>query len=333
MQYAGSPMDVTLDTIENEYARLASARRAFFVPGCDAISVFATSEIVRGQDVLVRYGDGNPAAALSEGSCKNIAVIDEPTAAAFLSASERCSRAGRLFWILDSLGGLRLRVPDLCALAEAAKSAHAMLVVDNSLATSFGCTPLFLGAHIALERIDLPESSEPVVAVGIARPERKRHVFDEMAAEAQGLFDGCASAPLSPKVLEGLADALQVLPNVAQARFDHARAIAEYAAANEMIAGVIYPGLKSHPDRDVAARTLMHGAGPALELELPNAIDAPVFLSNLDTRSVSVGSPCSARTRIYLPEQNEAHRLRIIAGTDDPLAVIDALDCALRALS
>lgn len=327
-------MDVAIHDIENAYARLADARRAFFVPGRDPLSVFAGLGLLQNEDVLVHCCDGGDVDALSACACQDVVAVDELAAAAFLAASENRPREGRLFWLLSSLGGIRVRVPDLRDIAEAARSVRAILVVDNSLATSFGCNPLFLGAHLCLERIDISESDEPLVAIGIARSDHKRRVFDGRAAEAFDLLEPCASGPLSSERLNGLSIAFESLPGIAQMRFDHARAIAEYAAANEMIAKTHYPGLKAHADHDVAARVLTHGAGPALEIELPEAIDAPSFLSRMDRRCVLEESSCSTtRTRINMPDLSDRHRLRIVAGTDDPLAVVDAIDRVLRSFS
>lgn len=327
-------MDVAIHDIENTYARLADARRAFFVPGRDPLSVFAGLVMFQSEDVLVHCSDGGDVDVLSACACQDVVAVDEPTAAAFLAASENQPRKGCLFWLLSSLCGACVRVPDLRAIADAAQRARAMLVVDNSLATSFGCNPLFLGAHLCLECIDISESDEPLVAVGIARPERKRRVFDELAAEAFDLLDACTSGSLSPERLNGLSVAFEVLPGIAQKRFDHARAIAEYAAANEMIAETHYPGLKAHADHDVAARVLTHGAGPTLEIELPESIDAPSFLSRMDAHYVSGEPLCSTtRTRIYTLDPPDRQRLRIVAGADDPLAVVDTIDHALRSFS
>ncbi len=326
-------MDTSLHDIENAYARLADARRAFFVPGCDPLSVFAGLNVLSSQDVIVHCGDGGDASALSACACRGVSHLAEPAATGFLAASENQPREGRLFWLLDSIGGPRLRVPDLRAIADAAQSAHAILVVDNSLATSFGCMPLSLGAHVSLERIDLGDSGEPLFAVGIARSERKRRVFDELAAEAYALLEGRMSVSVSTEMPVVLNVALQNLPSASQLRFDHARAIAEYFAANAMVADVYYPGLKVHLDRDIAARTLVHGAGPALEIELPDGIDGPAFLSGLDEQRVSIGSSYSSRTRVFMPDPGDGRRLRIVAGTDDPLAAIDVFDSALRTLS
>ena len=114
-----------------------------------------------------------------------------------------------------------------------------------------------------------------------------------------------------------------------QMRFDRARAIAEYLAANEHVSDVRYPGLMTHPDHMVATGTLMHGFGPALEFDLPVRLAASAFLDNLPLRYTNASHDGSA-TYLLARGGVGAHRVRLYAGIDNPFEAIDAIDKALR---
>ena len=71
-----------------------------------------------------------------------------------------------------SIDAATLRVADIRALAAAAQTVGAILVIDNTLPTPFGCRPLTQGAHIVVESLEgmAPGMlASPLVAVSVAR--------------------------------------------------------------------------------------------------------------------------------------------------------------------
>lgn len=226
-----------------------------------------------------------------------------------------------------------LRVPDLRALGRAAREAHALLVVDNTVASAFGCDSLRLGSALSLEALDrvcAGDAPRKLVAVSVARSQLKRHRVDAAAECAHTLLEGCGLAKFEltadeAGVLERGLDSLDVRM---QAHFDRARALAEYLAANEMVCNVRYPGLSSHPDHAVATGILEHGFGPAVEFDLIER-SAGDFFDALpgEFRTSPAGG---ATTRLSATRGKQGSTIRLFAGTDNPLVVASALDNALR---
>ncbi len=324
-------MSDALKNVETEYARHAQARRAFFVPAQTVLAALASLGIVRAGDALTVFGED---AAAIEGALPQLADIHiaaEPTADTFRALSGDVSAGTRLFWFVPTLGGNGLRVADLRALGAAARDAGALLLVDNSVPGPYGCQPLGAGAHVAFERIATGEPAESIFAVSVARSALKRNRIDASAEAAWELLEGASSADFSPRAVELLEGALDEVEKTSQSRFDHARAMAEYFAANEMVADTCYPGLKGHPDRAVAANVLMHGAGPVLEVELTEGASAAEFLDGLPDGYRSRGD-APLRMTACEPVSGNPRRLRIFAGADDPLRAIDAFDAVLRGL-
>lgn len=329
-------MDV--QQLEESWAARAGAREARLVAASHVPAALSLLGIVRPSDRLVAFAD-DFADAFARGfdGC-DVALVGEPAAATFAAASEGFATAfdaevPHLWWFVNSIGGFGLRVPDLRALGRAAREAHALLVVDNTVASAFGCDSLRLGAALSLEALDrvcAGEAPRKLVAVSVARSQLKRHRVDAAAECTHALLEGCGLAKLDLTADEAdvLERGLDSLDARMQAHFDRARALAEYLAANEMVRNVRYPGLGLHPDHAVATGILEHGFGPAVEFDLIERSAGELF----DTlpgefRTSPAGG---ATTRLSAPRGKQGGTIRLFAGTDDPLTVAGALDNALR---
>ena len=324
--------------LEDAWALRASAREARLVAASHVPAALSLLGIVRPGDRLVAFADDFTEAFASGFDACDVAMVGEPSAAAFAAASEGFdasfdAEGPHLWWFVNSIGGFGLRVPDLRALGRAARETHALLVVDNTVADVFGCDPLRLGAALSLEALDRAcagGAPRKLVAVSVARSQLKRHRVDAAAECAHALLDGCGLAALDlfSDEAEVLENGLDTLDARMQAHFDRARALAEYLAANEMVSNVRYPGLASHPDHAVATGILEHGFGPAVEFDLMDCT-AGEFFSILpdEFRTSPAGGPT---TRLSAPRGKQGNTIRLFAGTDNPLVVASTLDNALR---
>lgn len=329
-------MDV--QQLEESWAARAGAREARLVSASHVPAALSLLGIVRPGDRLVAFADDFADAFARGFDVCDVVLVGEPSVAAFAAASEGFATAfdaevPHLWWFVNSIGGFGLRVPDLRALGRAAREAHALLVVDNTVASAFGCDSLRLGAALSLEALDrvcAGEAPRKLVAVSVARSQLKRHRVDAAAECTHALLEGCdlAKLDLTADEADVLERGLDSLDSRMQAHFDRARALAEYLAANEMVRNVRYPGLGSHPDHAVATGILEHGFGPAVEFDLIERSAGELF----DTlpgefRTSPAGG---ATTRLSAPRGKQGGTIRLFAGTDDPLTVAGALDNALR---
>ena len=324
--------------LEEAWALRAGAREARLVAAPHVPAALSQLGIVRPGDCLVAFADDfADAFACGFDGC-DVVLVGEPSFAAFAAASDGFAgsfdaEGPRLWWFVNSIGGFGLRVPDLRALGRAARETHALLVVDNTVASVFGCDPLRLGAALsfeALDRVCAGDAPRKFVAASVARSQLKRHRVDDAAECTHALLVGCGfpALNLSADESEVLERGLSSLDARMQAHFDRARALAEYLAANEMVRNVRYPGLTSHSDHAVATGILEHGFGPAVEFDLIGC-NAGEFFSMLpdEFRTSSAGG---AITRLSASHGKQGSTVRLFAGTDDPLTVAAALDNALR---
>lgn len=316
----------------------AGAREARLLAASHVPAALSLLGVVRPGDRLVAFAD-DFADAFARGfdGC-DVALVGSPSAEAFAAASKGFdasfdAESPHLWWFFNSIGGFGLRVPDLRALGRAARVAHALLVVDNTVAGVFGCDPLRLGAVLSLEALDrvcAGKAPRKLVAASVARSQLKRHRVDAAAKCAHALPEGRGLAKFEltadeAGVLERGLDSLDVRM---QAHFDRARALSEYLAANEMVRNVRYPGLSSHPDHAVATGILEHGFGPAVEFDLIERSAGDLFDALPgEFRTSPAGG---VTTRLSAPRGEQGSTIRLFAGTDDPLIVAATLDNALR---
>ena len=324
--------------LEDAWALRASAREARLVAARHVPAALSLLGIVRPGDRLVAFADDFTEAFASGFDACDVAMVDEPSAAVFSAASEGFdasfdAEGPHLWWFANTIGGFGLRVPDLRALGRAAREARALLVVDNTVASVFGCDPLRLGAVLSLEALDRAcagKAPRKLVAASVARSQLKRHRVDAAAECAHALLEGCglAELDLSSDEAKVLELGLDTLDTRMQAHFDRARALAEYLAANETVRNVHYPGLTSHPDHVAATGILEHGFGPAVEFDLIER-SAGELIDALpgEFRTSPAGG---ATMRLSAPRGKQGSTIRLFAGTDDPLVVASTLDNALR---
>ena len=376
------------------YAQAAGARATWLVRARNAFEVIAKTGMVGAHDRLVVYGDTVLDRCLDVHPWQNVSVVEELTCDAFVQAgfmphAEEAERvrlvpegspasyahpagmaADRLFWLVPSVGGPQLRTADLRAFSRAAQEAGALLIVDNTLMTVYGCHPLMLGAHICIENLDAMVDApleEPVVAVSVARSlarRGRRHLADPRAEDAHRLLSFGFGSPdaVEPQSaptgedLTAIDAALDSLAARMQPRFDGANAIASYLSCHAAVGCVRYPALATHPDHLLAPTVLEHGFGPAVSFCLRGApaesmraqatrfaalfeeargASAESFAAASTGESVVSDAPASAfgktrRTRIVLTADSKTCCLRLYMGAEHPLSIVDSLDQALR---
>lgn len=329
---------MNVQQLEGAWALRTGAREARLLAAPHVPAALSQLGIVRPGDRLVAFADDFADAFVHGFDCCDVALVGSPSVEAFAAASEGFdasfdAEGPHLWWFVNSIGGFGLRVPDLRALGRAAREAHALLVVDNTVASAFGCDPLRLGAVLSLEALDrvcAGRAPRKLVAASVARSQLKRHRVDAAAECAHALLESCGLAKLNLPSDEAAVLERGLFSHNArmQTHFDRARALAEYLAANEMVRNVCYPGLNSHPDHAVATGILEHGFGPVVEFDLIERSAGELFDALPGEFRTSLAG--GATTRLSAPRGKQGSTIRLFAGTDNPLVVASTLDNALR---
>jgi cystathionine beta-lyase/cystathionine gamma-synthase len=205
-----------------------------------------------------------------------------------------------------------LRLTDLTAMAEVAHGAGALLVVDNTFATPYLQRPLELGADLVLHSLTKYLGGHSDV-VGGALCGNDDTLREELAFFQNAV--GGTSGPLDAfLVLRGT----KTLALRMERHCENALAIARHLEQHEQVAAVIYPGLASHAQHELATRQ-MHGFGGMVSFELRGGLEAAnEFASStrIFTLAESLGGveslieiPASMTHASIPPEQRQASGL------------------------
>lgn len=363
-------MCVTQAEVAARFAASQGARATWFVPARNTCDLIAKLCLIGLHDRLVVCANDFASSFRAQFPFGNLSFAAEPTPMAMLAASvadpsAEVARlvpegspasyahpaginADRLFWFVASEGGLGLRVAHIRALAEAAATVGAILIVDNTIPSLYGCNPISLGAHVSLEALDRVAAGKlahKVVSVSVARSVNgrgRRRLVSPKSEEVYRLLAFSLGDPerpsdafsLAASDLAAIEEGVASLPERMQSHIDHAHAIAAYLACHERVGHVFYPGLPAHPDHALAPNVLLHGTGPAIDFAL-RGDDAETM--ETQHRAFLAACPCAHRdalaggslTRMGLVADQGLCYIRLFAGLDDPLAVVDALDATL----
>ena len=254
----GNPTRTALETC---LAALESARWALaFASGMaatDAIAhlLRAGDHVVMGDDV---YGGTHRLfARVFDRAGVAVTAVDMRRPAAVRRALRRRTR---LVWMESPTNPL-LKVVDIAAVADIARSADAISVVDNTFASPYLQQPLLLGADLVLHSTTkyIGGHSDVVggAIAGNSDELRSRLAFVQNAAGGvPGAFDAWL-------VLRGA----KTLAIRMERHAVNGGAIAEWLAEHPKVTQVNYPGLPSHPGHELARRQ-MRAFGGMLSFEL-----------------------------------------------------------------
>ena len=173
----------------------------------------------------------------------------------------------RLIWAETPTNPM-LKVVDLAKLGAFAKQRGIMLVVDNTFCSPIVQRPLEYGATIVMHSATKYLNGHSDMVGGVAVVGDDAEVAEKLAflqnaiGAVQGPFDSFLA-------LRGL----KTLHLRMKAHCANALELAEWLQTHPAVERVIYPGLKSHPQRELASRQ-MNGFGGIVSVYVKGGLDA-----------------------------------------------------------
>jgi cystathionine gamma-lyase/cystathionine beta-lyase/cystathionine gamma-lyase/homocysteine desulfhydrase len=230
-----------------------------------------------------------------------------------------------------------MRITDIAAVSALAKRRGALLVVDNTFASPCLQRPIDLGADLVVHSTTkyLNGHSDSVGGVVVAAGDED--------VEWLKFIQNAAGAILSPfdswLVLRGTKT---LTLRMAQ-HSSNGQALAEHLSRHPRVKRVLYPGLPSHPQYELAKRQMPNGFGGMLSFEVGSFEDARTVVNRcrLMALAESLGGVetliCHPATMTHAsvpPERRAAiglgdNLIRISAGIEDPEDLIEDIDQAL----
>ncbi|HSJ29081.1 MAG TPA: O-acetylhomoserine aminocarboxypropyltransferase [Acidimicrobiia bacterium] len=273
--------------------------------------------------------------------------------------------------IAETIGNPVMNVLDLPAVAAVAHSAGVPLLIDNTFASPYLCRPIEWGADLVYHSATKFIGGHGVVIGGVlvdggtfdweasgrfptlTEPYAGYHGIDFVDEFGTGAFAARArgeglrdfGACMSPDTAFHLIQGCETLPVRMERHVANATRIAEYLEGHEMVRWVAYPGLRSHPDHDLAKRLLPLGAGAILSFGIEGgraagarfieSVEVFSHLANVgDLRSLVI-HPASTTHQQMSEDQLAAAGIgddlvRVSVGLEDPADLIADLERALR---
>ncbi|RJO71904.1 MAG: cystathionine gamma-synthase [Myxococcales bacterium] len=173
----------------------------------------------------------------------------------------------RLVWLETPTNPL-LRLADIAAIGEIAAAAGAWLIVDNTFATPYLQRPLELGAHAVLHSTTKYIGGHSDV-VGGALVTREADLYD-----AWKFHQNAAGGVLGPFEAWLTLRGLKTLALRMEGHCRNALHVAEYLQGHARASKVIYPGLSSHPQHELARRQMSGRFGGMVTFEMEGGIAA-----------------------------------------------------------
>jgi cystathionine gamma-lyase len=232
----------------------------------------------------------------------------------------------KLLW-LETPSNPKLEVYDIAELAEAARAAGALTLVDNTTAGPLLQRPLDLGADVTLTSATKQITGHGDLMLGYVttRDEALAAQMSDWRRDA-GAVPGPFEAWLAHRSLATLALRLE-------RGCDNALALARLLAAHEDVLSVSYPGLSGDPGHEVARRQ-MRGYGMVVSFDLGSAERAERFLAAAElvfdaTSFGSVHTSAERRARWGGDDVGPGF-IRLSAGCEDTADLLADVERALN---
>ena len=264
-----------------------------------------------------------------------VSLVDPRDPSAFAAA---ITDRTRLVWT-ETIGNPRMTIPDIAAIADVAHARGCLFGIDSTFTSPALLRPIELGADIVMHSGTkyLGGHSDCLAGVLVARTE-------ELARELY-FVQNATGGVLAPLESFLLARGLKTLSLRMREHSANALAVARFLEGHPKVKRVLYPGLESHPQRELAARQMPNGCGGMISFEVDADAEATKKVcesTKLFGLAVSLGAveslieqPATMSHASYDAAARVEHGItdsliRISVGLEHPDDLVADLDAAIR---
>lgn len=235
-----------------------------------------------------------------------------------------------------------MNIVDIVGLAEIAKSANALLAVDNTFATPYLQNPLDLGADLVMHSVTKYLGGHSDVVMGA------------LIVNDSELNDRLAFIQNSSGAVPGPQDSFLVLRGIktlhlrVQRHCENGEKIARFLKTQSAVENVFWPGFEDHPNHEIAKKQ-MRGFGGMVSFSLKGnrLADAIKFVSSTHLFTLAeslggveslIGHPASM-THAAIPKEEREKTgvvdslIRLSVGIEDADDLIEDLELAFSKLA
>lgn len=329
----------TIDALERQLALLEKGTRGIAVSsGMAAVNVIYQGLLASGDHMICTDAVYGPTRAIMENHYPKYQVESSFVNTADPDQVEKAFRPETRLLFIETPANPTMAISDIAACAEIAHRHGALLAVDNTFCSPYLQNPLELGADIVMHSMTkfINGHADIVAGMVVTRDE-------QLDKKLRGIMInmGCNIDPHQAyMVLRGVKTlSLRIDRAVA-----NARQVAAFLEDHPQVAWIMYPGLVSHPQYELASQQ-MKGPGAMISFGLKGGYDAAKSLMNhvkLALLAVSLGGvetliqhPASmTHSRVTAAGKQKAgitqDLIRLAVGIEDVNDIIADLTQALK---
>lgn len=262
----GRGTNPTRDALQAQLAALEGGEFAFsFASGLAAEDALIRALLVPGDHIVMGndvYGGTYRliTRVLSVWGITAAAVdLNDADALAAAVAAGGAGGATKMVWV-ETPSNPMMKITDIAAVAAVTHDAGALLIVDNTFASPYLQNPLALGADVVVHSTTKYIGGHSDASGGAII------LSDAEAAEKIGFVQFAVGAVSAPMEAWLTTRGLKTLGVRMDRHSSNAQTIAEWLVTRPEVERVLYPGLPSHPDHELAARQ-MRGFGGMISVQ------------------------------------------------------------------
>ena len=305
--------------------------------GMAALSLAVLSQLAQGDHVVVCNRLYGCSIALLGSELQRLGIEHSLVDSCDLQAVEDAMTDNTRLVVVETISNPMLRIANITVLAEIAHGRAAQLLVDNTFATPMVCQPLELGADLVLESVSKFMNGHGDIMLGMLAGNHDNWERVESVNSTWGL----ASSPLECWLACRGVATLSLRINRACAS---AIKVAEYLNQHDAVAQVVYPGLESHEDFQLAQRQFVQGSGHVVTFQMAagraaadQVVSSPAlaFCPSLGDVTTTLSHPLSTSHRGLSLEQQQqlginGATIRLSVGIEESDVILERLQLALE---
>ncbi len=248
----------------------------------------------------------------------NVSFVDTTN----LEAVKAAIQPGTRLIHVETPGNPSMLVSDIEAIGKIAKEHGIVMSVDNTFASPFCQRPLELGADFSIMSLTKYCNGHGDVLGGCVMGSEER--ITQLKKEATMIYGGIMSPFTSWMIERGL----KTLPLRMRQHCANGMAVAEFLEKQEDVDFVYYPGLKSHPNHELAKKQMINGYSGMLMFKIKgDAARCFKFMTALqmieyavslgETETIITYTRAGAPEMSFYPEFMQEGFFRLSVGIED----------------
>ena len=264
----------TVAALERQVAELEHGYGAVaFASGMGAVSTVYMAYLNAGDHIISSDAVYGASRTMMEGHMSRFGVQSTYVKTENLENIKAAIRPNTKMLYIETPANPTMGITDIEACAKIAKEHNLLLVVDNTFCSPYLQNPLDLGADVVLHSVTKFINGHADIVGGIVIT-KTQELYKQLHVMMLNL-GGNMDPHQAYMVIRGLKT-LGIRIDRAQ---ESAMKVAEFLESHPQVASVAYPGLKSHPQYELAKKQ-MRGTGTMISFELKGGLEAGRKLMN-----------------------------------------------------